>query len=153
MSHRILAAVAFLCCSLVTYSTPVKPCIALLISAVTGVDNSQTSLCFSEKSLLLVNPPVVFTLHIKTCSIIESDDNPAQNRSERRTTCRPFLKAKNTSGCSSIKGSSVMVNVVCSILHKLSRKKPWYFFKLRTYCCTPFIVLNLVIRATESMLV
>ena len=151
MSHRILAAVAFLCCSLVTYSTPVKPCIALLISAVTGVDNSQTSLCFSEKPLLLVNPPVVFTLHIKTCSIIESDDSPAQNSSEHiKTTCRPFLKAKNTSGCSSVKGSNVMVNVVCSIL---SRKKPWYFFKLRTYCCTPFIVLNLVIRATESMLV
>ena len=101
ISRQILTAVVSSCCSLVTYSTPAKPYITLLIfSAVTGVDNKQTSLCVSEKPLPIVNSIVAFTLRIKTSAIIRSDDSPAQNRSERRTTCGPFLKAKNTSGCS-----------------------------------------------------
>ena len=101
ISCQILAAVFSLCCSLVTCCTPVKPCITLLISAVTDVDNSQTSLGVFENPLPLVNPLVILTLRIKTCSIIRSDDSPAQNRSERLTMCRPFLKANNKSGCSS----------------------------------------------------
>ena len=62
----------------------VKDCMARLVSASkAGMDNNQTRRCCSDMPLPLVNPPLVFRLLIKTCSIMRSVGKPAQYRSLR----------------------------------------------------------------------
>jgi hypothetical protein len=92
--------VASLCCSLVVYVTPVDSSIAVLISALVGVERTHTSRWVSVKTRPRVKPPVVFSLRTRHCSMTRSVDNPAQGLSDRRTTSNSWLKCGHSSGTS-----------------------------------------------------
>ena len=93
-----LAADTSLCCSLVSYETPLNFCMVSLMLARTGMDKIYTKRWFSVIHFPLVSPSCVFILLISTFSVIMSGDNPAQNMSLRLTTWYPSMNFRCASG-------------------------------------------------------
>ena len=71
---------------------PVKFCIALFTSIVTGIERNHVVHCLSLIPRLLVTPPDVFRLCIRTCSITGSGERPAQKQLLLHVTCCSFMK-------------------------------------------------------------
>ena len=114
--------------SRVWFFTPVNSCIALFTSGVTGIGSIQMGRCNLSISRSLVNPPEVFTIYIRGCSITRWIDNPAQSLSLLRMhgTC---LRLCCTSG-SVWEALTLSVSKFMMTLHisDVLMQQKWHYF-------------------------